>query len=203
GRPRRSPDSSLSLDQVAPYDRVVRDVHRLRAGLNGDAAVACGHDLAAYASPFLCAKRDAAPECVAEVLWPADRTLEARRRDVYRVLAQVVTQHVGDTLAKGVVDALGVVDVDGEPLRSREFHREHFGAGDRALDLVRDLPRQLLFLVVRGCQSAPVTKNGPAGPFRKPLEMWCGQCSKARDQAVSSGIGAARAAQSSTIVTGP
>src|SRR6266545_7337871 len=80
-------------------------------------------------------------------------------------------------LAEGVVDALSMVDENSEALGAGELDCEHFGTRKRALDLGGDLPRQLLFLLMCGGH-APVTKNGPAGPFRKLLEMWCQQDSK-------------------------
>ena len=66
-----------------------------------------------------------------------------------------------------VVDALRVVDEDREPLGAGQFDGEDFGAGNGTLDLRRNLPRQLSFLDVCLGHRSPVTKNGPAGPFRK------------------------------------
>ena len=99
-----------------------------------------------------CARRvrsvDLAADRVAEVLGRAERALDARRGDVDRVLAQVLAQHVGDARAERVVDALGVVDEDGEPLGADELDGEHLDARQGRLDLPSDLLRQCPLLLV-------------------------------------------------------
>src|SRR5690242_2635532 len=90
-----------------------------------------------------------------------------------------------------------MVDVDREAVRAGELDGQDLGARQGSLDLGRDLTGQLSLLVVCGChRSSPVIKNGPAGPFREPLEMWCQQDSKRATADPP-------ARQSNTIVTGP
>src|SRR5204862_8316589 len=110
-----------------------------------------GDHLAAYAVALLRAERHAAPDDVAEMRLLSERPLDPRRRDVDRVLAQVVAQHVRHSLAQRMVDALDVVDEDREALRARQLDSEHLGAGQGALDLWSDFPRQLAFLLMSCC----------------------------------------------------
>ena len=74
-------------DQVAPDDLVVRDLDGVVAGLDDDRALAGADDLALEALALGRAERDGAADGVAEVLGLAQRALDARRRDVDRVLA--------------------------------------------------------------------------------------------------------------------
>ena len=80
-----------------------------------------------------------------------DGPLETRRRDVDRVLAEVVAQDVRDAFAQRMVDALHVIHVHREPLRARELDCEHLRARKRVLDLRCNLPRQLPLLVMCRC----------------------------------------------------
>jgi hypothetical protein len=64
-----------------------------------------------------------------------------------------------------VIDALGMVDVDDEPVGIRELDGQHLDARQVVLDPGRDLVRQLLFSLVGLRQLVPLTKNGPRGPI--------------------------------------
>ena len=98
------------------------------ARADDEGALAGAHDLALEALASRGAEDDLTADRVAEVLRGADGPLEPGRRDVDGVLAQVVAQNVGDARAERVVDPLGVVDEDGEPL----------GVGELDLDYVRE-----------------------------------------------------------------
>src|SRR5512133_3023926 len=127
------------VDQIAPHDLAVRDVHCFVGGLDGDGAIVDVDDLAAHAASRLGAERNAVADRVAEMLGGPQRSLETGRRHFDAVVAEVVTQHVRHALAERVVDALRMVDEDGEPLRAGQLDREHLRARKRALDLPRDL----------------------------------------------------------------
>ena len=114
-----------------------------------------------------------------EVLRLAERALEARRADLHRVLAQVLAQHVRDPFAQRVVDAVRVVDVDGDPLRASasppRAPRRRAGPADRRADL----PLQLLSRAYVVSKSVSLDKrNGRAAPTSPNGEMWCGRIAK-------------------------
>jgi hypothetical protein len=73
------------------------------------------------------------------MLLPPKRSLEARRRDVDRVTIEVVPKKSGHLLTQRMVDAGRMVDVDAEPLGSRELDGEHLDVrrtgGEAPLDL--------------------------------------------------------------------
>src|SRR5213593_4458350 len=100
------------------------------------------------------------------MLRPAKRGLGARRRDVDRVLVQVVAKDFGDALTKLVVDALRMVDEDRHPRGAGELEREDLDSGQAALDARGDLAVQSPFLVVEIRQFALSKKTGAARPFR-------------------------------------
>src|SRR5438270_4196934 len=115
--------SHLSVDQVRPHDLVVRNLGLV----DFHAALVCEDDLAAKLA-LARAELHAASDDAGEVLGPAQRALDAGGRDVNRVLAQVVAQQVGDARAQPVIDSLGMVDEDGEPVRALQLEREHLYA---------------------------------------------------------------------------
>src|SRR5213080_2351459 len=96
------------VDQVAPHDRVVRDVHGLAAGGDADRAAPGGDELAAEALPAFDrgrgAHHHAATHRTLEVGGLAQRSLEARRRDVDAVLAPIGIEDGRHPLAERVVD---------------------------------------------------------------------------------------------------
>src|SRR5881394_3648078 len=74
------------VDQIAPHDLLVRDVHCVAAGGDAHRAAAGREQLAAEALPALDRGRRAHPDAAAdrtlEVRRLPERPLEARRRDV-------------------------------------------------------------------------------------------------------------------------
>ena len=117
-----------------------------------------------------------------EVLRPAERPVEAGRRDVDRVRRAVVGEDLGDARAQRVVDALGVVDVDAEPARRQQLDGEHLDTRDGALDRRDDVPGecpfgcdhvgQLRALLVRS-EPCLLNKNGRLAPISSSREMRC------------------------------
>ena len=96
-------------------------------------------------------QHDLASDHLPEVRRRAERPLESRRRDLDREAVEVVAQDRGDPFAEGVVDALRVVDVDREPVRTGQLEGEYLDARQFLLDPLRDLPRESPFLVVNRC----------------------------------------------------
>jgi hypothetical protein len=89
-----------------------------------------------------------------------------RSGDLDRVLAQIVAQHVGDARTEIVVDALDVVDVNGELGGTLQLHREHLDAGNGRLDLGADLALQrALPLICRRAHPCSFNKNGRSAPI--------------------------------------
>src|SRR5436190_3668617 len=170
------------VDQVAPHDRLVRNVHV--GAVDADAQLVrarLGHltlEPGASGERLGRAQRDRAADDAREVLRLAQRTGGAGRGDVDRVLAQVLAQQVGDAGAQRVVDALGMIDVDAEARRRHQLERDHLDARQVVLDPRRDLALQLpLSLVCRGHQSLALHKKWARRPTFQTAEMWCGQCS--------------------------
>src|ERR1700756_2413843 len=100
------------FNQVRPHDLLVRDLGLgAVGGGHGHALLSRGNDRSAH---LLLGRpdADAAPARGLEVLLSPERPVEPRRGHLDAVLAQVVAQDAGDTLAQGVVDALRMVDVD-------------------------------------------------------------------------------------------
>src|SRR5438477_4851316 len=136
------------VDQVGPDDCVVRDVDGLVSGVDRDGAFTRDADFPVDAVARVGSERHASADDVPKVSLRSQRLLEARRRDVYRILAQVLAEHVRHPLAERVVDSLGVVDVDRESIRAIQLHGKHLRARHCPLYLRCDLPRQLsLFLM--------------------------------------------------------
>src|SRR2546423_11659282 len=127
------------VDQVAPHDRVVRDVYivAVDADRDGPFAGVPEFPFEVFAARDLGAglESDVATDDAPEVLGRAERAGEARRRHLDGVLPEVVAQDVSGPLAERVVDPLGVVDVDRESIRSRELDGQDFGTRYRALHL--------------------------------------------------------------------
>ena len=121
---------------------------------------------------------DRAADGALEVRATPERGLGAGRRDVDRVLAQVVAEDVGDALAERVVDALRMVDEDRHPLRAGELERQDLDSGQAALDARGDLAVQRPFLVVEIRQFALLKKNGRGAPISNCLK--CGETRIAR-----------------------
>src|SRR5688572_14409012 len=160
----------LLVDQVAPDDLVVRDLDGVVARPDDDGPLTGAEDLPLEALALRRAERHLAPDRVAEVLRRADRALDPGRGDVDRILAQVLAQHVGDARAERVVDALGVIDEDGEAFGVRELDGEHLDAGQCRLDFPSDLLRQCPLLLVRcahgySLQLLLFNKNGRSAPI--------------------------------------
>src|SRR5438874_5792532 len=134
--------SHLSVDQVRPHDLVVRNLGLV----DFHAALVCEDDLAAKLA-LARTELHAASHDAGEVLRLAQRALDAGGRDVDRVFAQVVAQQVGDARAQPVVDALGMVDEDGEAVRALQLDREHLDAVEAFFDARADLALQLPLLL--------------------------------------------------------
>src|ERR1044072_2561716 len=147
----------LLVDQVAPDDLVVRDLDGVVARTDDDGLLSGADDLALELLALGRAKGEGAPDRVAEVLGGADRALDPRRGDVDRVLAQVLPQHVGDARAERVVDSLGVIDEDGEPLGVRQLDGEHFDARQGRLYFPSDLLLLCLILLSVRSQFVPAS----------------------------------------------
>src|SRR5579864_2165968 len=175
------------VDEVRPHDLVVRnfgvvDLHVARIR---------GHELPLQLPAPERAELLAAPDCAGEMLGLAQRPLDAWGRHVDAVLAEVVAQGVGYPRAQRVVDACGMVDVHGEAIRALQLDREHLDAVEAAFDALRDLGLQLLLLLPYvGHETPLVTKNGPAGPFRRTGENGVASV------AISPGFGGLRAGSS-------
>ena len=88
------------------------------------------------------------------------------RRDVDRVILQVVAEGLGDALTELVVDPLRMVDEDRHPLGAGELEREDLDSGQAPLDARGDLAVQSPFLLVEIRQFALSKKTGAARPFR-------------------------------------
>ena len=87
-----------------------------------------------------------------EVRLRAQWALETGGRDLDAVTVEVRAKNVCHALAERMVDPLWMVDVDAEAFLAGELEREHFHAGQRALDLARDLSLELsLPLVLSRC----------------------------------------------------
>src|SRR4051812_29045037 len=125
------------VDQVAPHDRVVRDVHFVRLGGEPERPLARGYDLAPEAPPAADVpfrpERDTPADRVPEVRRLAQRALDTGRGDVDRVAVEVAAQEVGDVRAEPMIDTLRVVDVDAEAGRREQLDSEHLDAGQPAL----------------------------------------------------------------------
>ena len=108
----------------------------------------------------------------------AEGPLDTRRGDVDRVPVEVAAEDVRHPLAKRVVNAAGMVDVDAEARRRHQLERDHLDARQVVLDPRRDLPLQLpLSLVCRGHQSLALHKKWARRPTFQTAEMWPRQCS--------------------------
>src|SRR5437763_13233806 len=108
------------VDQVAPDDRLVRDVQRVSVHSDLHGTLARLEHLAAHA-PLGRPQRNTAPNGVAEMRRGADGPLDPRRGHVDRVLPQVVPEGVRHPLPELVVDALRVVDEHGEALTATQL----------------------------------------------------------------------------------
>src|SRR5204862_799976 len=119
-------------------------------------------ELAADALAVGRAESDRPPDDAREVWAAPERPLGARRRDVDRVLVEVIAQDFGDALTELVVDALRMVDEDRHPFGAGELEREDLDSGHAALDARGDLAiqRALLFVEIR--QSVLSKKTGAA-----------------------------------------
>src|SRR5262249_10591743 len=89
------------VDEVAPDDRVVRNVHGLAAsGDEAECSVFRGDDLTAELLPagdvLRRAHGYAAPDHVAKVSGRPERSFDPRRRDVHGVAVEIAAQEVGD-----------------------------------------------------------------------------------------------------------
>src|SRR5437764_161736 len=159
------------VDQVAPDDRVVRDVElaAVHADLHGGLA---GRDDLAAETAIGRAQCDASAEGVPEVRRGPNRPFEPGRRHVDRVFAQVVAQDVRHALAELVVDPLRVVDEDREALVPGELDGQHLGSGHAGFDPLGDLSLQLLFGLSEVRHSFSFKKNGrEERPFRQAVKM--------------------------------
>ena len=122
------------------------------------------------------AQRDLAADGALEVRALPERRLRAGRGDVDRVVVQIVAEHIGDALAERVVDALGMVDEDGEALGAGELDRQDLDSGQAALDARGDLAVEAPFLVVDDpATSTPLKKNGRGAPISN-----CPKCGATR-----------------------
>src|SRR5207248_5682997 len=84
-----------------------------------------------------------APDSAGEMLSLAQRPFEPGRGHVDRVFAPVVVDLARDAFAERVVDALGVVDIDAEAIRSEQLDGEHLGARHVLLDSAGQLLLEL------------------------------------------------------------
>src|SRR5438105_4873603 len=100
--------SASLVDQVAPHDRLVRDLDGACRRGDLERSLARGHDLTTEAGAAgdlgVGAQRDAPADGAAEVAGFAKRPRSPGRRDVDRVAVEVAAEHVRDALAERVVD---------------------------------------------------------------------------------------------------
>ena len=115
------------------------------------------------------AQGDLAADRALEVRAPPKRRLGAGRGDVDRVLVEVAAQRVRHALAERVVDALRMVDEDGEALRAGELDGQHLDSGQAALDPRGDLAVEAPLLVVDVRQSDSPQKKRARRAHFKPL----------------------------------
>jgi hypothetical protein len=78
----------------------------------------------------------------------------------------------GDALAESVIDAVGMVDVDGHPVGTAHLDGEHLDVGQAALNGLGDLALKLSFLLVNLCHLPLLAKNGRGAPISPTGEMW-------------------------------
>src|SRR5688500_1825289 len=100
------------------------------------------------------------------------RWLGARRRDVDRILVQVVAEHIRDALAEPVVNALRMIDEHRHARWTGKLEREDLDSGHAALHARGDLAVEAPLLVIEIRQLAPLKKNGRGAPISNLLEMW-------------------------------
>src|SRR5579871_2737996 len=159
------------VDQIGPYDRVVRYVDRLAGPVHElERPLADGGDLAAE---FAIGGLDAnlAALGVSEVLACAERPFETGRAHLDGVAVEVRPEDPADPLAECVVDAARLVHVDAEPLTPRDLEREHFDIWQRLRDGAGNLAVQLFLLLGLTCRHSSLRavssqKMGAARPFR-------------------------------------
>ena len=161
------------LDQVASHDRVVRDLHRLAlARVHLKRPLAGADELATDLLLVGCADGDCPADGALEVRAAPERRLGAGRRDVDRVLAQVVAEDFRDALAESVVDSLRMVDEDRHPLGAGELEREDLDSGQAALDARGDLAVEAPLLVIEIRQLCSSQKKRARRAHFKLPEMW-------------------------------
>src|SRR5260221_8217253 len=98
------------VDEVAPHDLVVRDLHAPAVGDDERQVSVVGRgNRAAKLLPavqlVLRPYRDGAPDRITEVRRCTQRPLDPRRGDVDRVAVEVAAEEIGDPLAERMVDA--------------------------------------------------------------------------------------------------